>query len=246
MKTLDNILLLGRPAAGKSEFIDCLKSKSDAERAEIFHIGRLEQLDDFVWIWEKFLEDNLWEESGYPRLYSHKEGNNYGLNEDCGKLFDLMLVKFNHIFMEKYNNDENNDFFNDGTVLMEFSRGGKRSYAHSLPRLDDEILKRSSILFVKVSFEESWRRNVARYEEKLKHSILAHMATRRVMDAFYSTDDWDKVSNGRERGYIEIRNIKIPFVTVSNEPEIKDPIQLAERYRPALDSLMKLTMDIRK
>ena len=33
-RTFDHLLLLGRPAAGKSEFIDFMKKTTDAERAE--------------------------------------------------------------------------------------------------------------------------------------------------------------------------------------------------------------------
>ena len=53
-KTFDHLFILGRPAAGKSEFMDFMKKISDAERSERFHIGHFVELDDFVWLWEKF------------------------------------------------------------------------------------------------------------------------------------------------------------------------------------------------
>ncbi|MBT3181721.1 MAG: hypothetical protein HN337_04335 [Deltaproteobacteria bacterium] len=238
MKTFDNILLLGRPASGKSEFIDCLKKLSDDDRSKLFHIGKFEEIDDFPWFWEKFLEDNLWEEVGQERLFSHREGNNYGMNEDSGKLFDLMLVKFNQVIAEKYLSDDN--FYNDGTLFIEFSRGGHGGYSNALPRLSKGILERAAILYVDVSFEESWRKNNARYEEKKKHSILAHKATDRVVNAFYKEDDWQKMTGGDDSGLIDVAGIEVPFVTVMNEPEIIDHNALAERYSPALIKLMQL------
>ncbi len=238
MNRFENILLLGRPAAGKSEFIDCLKRVDENERTRIFHIGKFSQIDDFVWIWEKFLEDNMWEESGFERIYSHKEGDNYGLNEDAGRLFDLMLARFNKEV--KNISEENPNYYENQTLFIEFSRGGENAYAKAFKRLSKEILEKAAILYIKVSYEESWRRNIARYEEKKKHSILAHMATKRVMEAFYRTDDWDALSKSRSSGYIDAGGVKVPFMTVLNEPEIKDPILLSKRYEDAMGSLHEL------
>lgn len=238
MKTFDNILLLGRPAAGKSEFIDCLKMKSDAERAEMFHIGKFEELDDFMWLWEKFLEDDLWEEANHDRVYSFRDGHNYGLNADSGRLFDLMIIRFNKEAHKRC--VANPELYKEGTLFIEFSRGGKNGYSHAISMLSEDILRRSVIVYVRVSFDESWRRNIARYEEKLRHSSLAHMAPRKVMETFYKVDDWEQVSGGKDSGYVDVKDIEIPFVTVLNEPEIKEPGPLAERYHPSLKRLMEL------
>ncbi len=54
-----NILLLGRPASGKSEFIDFMKQVSDTDRASKYHIGKFKEMDDFPWIWEKFNPSKL-------------------------------------------------------------------------------------------------------------------------------------------------------------------------------------------
>ncbi|NLD28188.1 MAG: hypothetical protein GX659_05220, partial [Myxococcales bacterium] len=121
-----------------------------------------------------------------------------------------------------------------------FSRGGENAYAQAFKRLSKEILEKSAILYIKVSYEESWRRNIARYEEKKKHSILAHMATKRVMEAFYKTDDWDAVTKSRSSGYINADGVNVPFVTVLNEPEIKDPVLLSKRYEDAMGALYEL------
>lgn len=236
--TFDHLLLLGRPAAGKSEFIDFMKKTPDEERARDFFIGKFEELDDFPWLWEKFLEDDLWEEAGLPRLFSKKYDGNYGLNPKAENLYDLMLARFNHEAAARYLS--NPKFYKDGTVIIEFARGGNNGYAHALARLSEEILKRAAILYVQVSFDESWRRNVARYEEKQKHSILAHMVPRETMDYFYKTDDWNEITSSCKDGCLDIKGIKIPFVTMNNEPELKERGPLALRYGPALKRLEEI------
>lgn len=238
MKTFDHVILIGRPAAGKSEFIEFLKKVLDAERAKKFHIGKFEELDDFAWLWEKFTEDNFWEEAGFSRIYSHREGNNMGLNPDAAKLFDLMCARFNKEVKEKYFSQP--EFYNDGTLFIEFSRGGKDGFRNAFSRLSKEIFERAAILYIDVSFEESCRRNNARYEEKLKHSILAHKATDRVMDHFYRTNDWSSLVGGKQNGFLELHGIKVPFVSMNNEPELPPGPEIALRYETALCKLWEL------
>jgi predicted kinase len=48
MDKLDVILLIGRPAAGKSETIDFLKQLPDEKRLQEYHIAPFEELDDFL------------------------------------------------------------------------------------------------------------------------------------------------------------------------------------------------------
>ena len=90
--------------------------------------------------------------------------------DQFGRLFDLMMVRFNHETQERYLSRP--EFYGDGTLFIEFSRGREDGYRHAFKLLSKEILERAAILYVDVTFEESWRRNLARYEEKKKHSIL--------------------------------------------------------------------------
>jgi len=239
MKTFDHLMMLGRPASGKSEFIDFMKKISDAERAKIFHIGEFEEIDDFVWIWEKFIEDDLWEKAGYPRLYSkHYMPDNPGMAPEGGRLFEFCIQKFNDVITEKYLNHP--DFYNDHTLFIEFARGNKPSFKDALEALKPEILKRAAIFFIYVTREESWRRNVARYQEKLKHSILAHMLPRQTFDYFYSDHNWLELTKNEPNGYLMVQGLKIPFVTMNNEPESIDPVVLKKRYGDALTKLFEL------
>lgn len=238
IQTFDNILLLGRPAAGKSEFIDFLKKIPERARAQKFHIGSFEELDDFPWLWKFFQEDYIWEKAGYPRRYSFG-GENPGLHQEGSVLFDFCMAKFNDVYEKKYLKNEG--FYKTKTLFVEFSRGGPKGYQRAFQQLSPEILKRAVILFIDISYEESCRRNQARYEEKLQHSILAHKCHEETMEIYYKTHDWEKLTKGKPSGLLTIQNFKIPFVTVLNEPEWTDPAKLESRYQPALETLEKLS-----
>jgi hypothetical protein len=52
--TFPVIILIGRPAAGKSEIIDYLKRMPDGARCAKLHIAPFVEVDDFVWVWQIF------------------------------------------------------------------------------------------------------------------------------------------------------------------------------------------------
>ena len=60
----EHLFVLGRPAGGKSEFIDFMKKCPAAERAGTFGIGRFEEIDDFPWLWDACVEDDRREARG--------------------------------------------------------------------------------------------------------------------------------------------------------------------------------------
>ena len=68
-RKFDILLLIARPAAGKSEIIDYLKKSPLTERLQRFHVGRLEEIDDFPMLWTWFEEDALLERMGYPAAH---------------------------------------------------------------------------------------------------------------------------------------------------------------------------------
>jgi hypothetical protein len=234
-----HLLVLGRPACGKSEFIDFLKHASaDVLRGRL-HIGRFEEVDDFPWIWDKFMDDAIWEKAGYDRLYTQEYmPGNPGMAPKGAKLFDWCMHKFNDVIARQYLGRP--EFYDQSTLLIEFSRGGPNGFGRALGMLDRSILERAAILYIQVSREESWRRNVARYQEKLKHSILAHMVPRETYDYFYDNNDWETLTAGRPAGRLDVRGASVPFVSMNNEPESTDPAVLEERYGAALGSLWGL------
>ncbi len=234
-----HLLVLGRPACGKSEFIDFLKHAAPDLRRDRLHIGEFEEVDDFPWLWEKFMEDEIWERAGYPRLYTQEYmPGNPGLTPAGAPLFDWCMHKFNAVISAQYLGRE--DFYRGSTLLIEFSRGGPAGFRRAFGMLDPAILEPAAILHISVSREESWRRNVARYQEKLRHSILAHMVPRETYDYFYDVNDWDELTAGRTAGWLEEIRTPVPFVTMNNEPESTNPAVLLDRYGRALDELWHL------
>lgn len=239
MDLFGNLFVLGRPASGKSEFLDFMTQLSDEERARRFHIGRMRVLDDFVWLWEKFIEDDIWEKVKGVRLHSRRAGNLYVLGS--ADLFDFLMERMDLEVMRRYHGDE--AFYENHTLLIEFARGGERPYVGALKRLSPEIYERAAILYVDVTGEESIRRNDARYREKLKHTVLAHKCPDEDMARFYRDDDWRELTRGRPSGFLELRGVKVPFVTMLNEPESTDPAVLGPRYGDALERLWELAAE---
>jgi hypothetical protein len=239
-----HLLVLGRPACGKSEFIDFLKHSSEEMRRRRLHIGRFEEVDDFPWLWEKFQDDAIWEKAGYDRLYTEEYmPGNPGMAPKGARLFDWCMYKFNDVIGRQYLGRA--DFYRDSTLLIEFSRGGANAFGNALSVLDRAILEPAAIFYIQVTREESWRRNVARYQEKLRHSILAHMVPRETYDYFYDVNDWEALTQAKPSGYLDVNGVGVPFVTMNNEPESTDPVVLEERYSAALGTLWALRSEKR-
>lgn len=239
MTTFDHLFILGRPASGKSEFLDFMSKLPAGERASAYHVGRMQVLDDFVWLWEKFEEDDLWERAVGRRLHSRRAGQGYVLGS--GELFDFLIEKLNAEICRRHLGDE--DFYRGHTLLVEFSRGGEKPYREALARFSPELWRRAAILYVAVSGDESLRRNEARYKEKLKHSILAHRCPEEDMLRFYRDDDWPSLTGGEGSGCLSIAGMRVPFVTMANEPESADPAVLGPRYGAALGRLWTLASE---
>lgn len=236
--TFDHLILIGRPACGKSEFIDFMKKMPEDERARKFHIGKISELDDFIWLWQKFEDDDIWEAMGKGRLYSKISQHAYIVASS--ELLEYMFYKFNYEIKKRYLG--NKIFYEDSTLLVEFARGSKMDggYKKALSLLSREVLEKSAILYVDVSYEESRRRNIARYEEKLKHSVLAHKVPEEDIVRFSSETDWHDLTNKKDSGVLDLNGLKVPFVTMHNEPELPPGPEIAARYESALDRLFEI------
>jgi hypothetical protein len=240
MDTFDRIFILGRPASGKSEFLDFMSKISDEERATRYHIGRMAVVDDFVWLWEQCSEDDLWEKVNGTRPHG-------SIPDPCGYIntpeqFNFLMAKFDQEISRRYLDDA--AFFKEHTLFIEFARGGMTPYEKALSYLSPAIYERAAILYVEVAAAESRRRNDARYKEKLKSSILAHKTPDRVMEIYYREDDWSELTGSARFGSIKLQGVNVPFFTMNNEPESKDPVVLGPRYKEALDKLWTLRRSI--
>lgn len=230
MDIFHTIILTARPAAGKSEVIDFLKKLDPAARKRDFHVGDIVEIDDFPYIWEKFEEDKILEQSGRERLWTDKK---LYFKEEWA--WDFFLLKMNVAF-------EKHLAMGDAgkTVLFEFARGGKNGIGHALDVISPEVLKRAGILYLQVSYEESVRKNRRRFRPELAHSILYHSLPDEKMEFYYRENDWAQLATGLE-GTLQRQSISIPYSVLVNEPEVTDtPEHLAAPLRETLDRLWKL------
>ena len=229
------LLLLGRPASGKSEFIDFMTQISSDHRLREFFIAPFQIIDDFPILWDLFQQDDVWELIGRHRLVSKRCDSNYAVADDA--VWGFLMEQINRRILSSAG-----FIRQDGhrTLIIEFSRGSSSGYAEALSHLSPSILRRAAALYVSVSFEESWRRNIARYDEKKRDGILTHSVPREEMERTYGTDDWHSLTEGKSTGILRISDIDLPFTTMNNEPESKDVDVLSERYRSALAPLYAL------
>ncbi|HCP32607.1 TPA: hypothetical protein DIT45_05135 [Candidatus Acetothermia bacterium] len=233
-ETFDILLLLGRPASGKSEFIDFMEKCPLERRVQRYHIAPFSVVDDFLILWEKFEEDDLWERLGRGRLYSRPANGNYSVI-DSG-IWPFLIGKINHRIEEL---STKVDALSHQTLFIEFSRGGEHGYAESLKYLSLKLLSRTAILYVSVSFAESRRRNLARYDVEQRAGILTHSVPPEEMERTFRQDDWFDLAPNPQ-GTLEINGTRVPYVTMKNEPESTDQAILDTRYRDALDRLYTL------
>ncbi len=235
-EVLPFLLLLGRPAAGKSELIRFLKGLPPEERAHAYHLGALLVLDDFPILWEKFVEDDIWEAVGKGRLISRRAGDNYYVTDD--RTWPFLIEMLNRRLAAEPE-------LPGRTVIIEFSRGGERGYQEALGRLLRRVLERGAILYLDVSVEESWRRNLSRYDRERRGGILTHSVPWEEYERTYRTDDWHELAPGRA-GYLVAAGVRVPYVTVRNEPEPVRPGDFAARFAPALAELYKLWEEVHR
>jgi hypothetical protein len=226
----EHLFVLGRPAGGKSEFIDFMKKVSDEDRAARFGIGRFEEIDDFPWLWKACLEDDEREDRGDARVVSERTAEGYNITQP--KFRGSLVNRFNDTITARYL--ANPSFYERGTLLIEFARGQSDGFRESLARFLPEVLRRAAILYINVSFDESCRRNSARYRKGQEESILFHKVPDRDMFGFFRHNDWDEMTGGRPDGRIDLAGVRVPFVSMPNEPESSDPGVLGERYALAL------------
>ncbi|MDI6767082.1 MAG: hypothetical protein QME52_09700 [Bacteroidota bacterium] len=226
----DVIILIGRPAAGKSEVIDFLKKTPPAERSRRFHIGEFEEIDDFVYVWETFEIDDILSKHGKPRIWSDEK---YWFKDHF--IWNLYIERINLVYRKKLAADSN--YHQKTTAVVEFARGGENGFSEAFSYLHEEILKCASIIYIKVAYEESVRKNRRRARPGLEDSILYHSLPDEKMEFYYKTNDWEKLT-AKDPNYIDIRGHKVPYAVFENEPEkTDDPIKLGGELEKATSKL---------
>ena len=236
-RCFEHLFVFGRPAGGKSEFIDFMKTCEPVKRYNTFRIAPFDILDDYLFIREIAEHEDALEALSVNRFITQRTKDGIAIINDI--FWPYASHKLNAIIKNNYLG--NPEFYKEHTLLIEFSRGREpATYKKALDGISPEVLKKGAIIYIKVSYEESLRRNEARYREKLKHSILAHKCPEDIMERYYKYDDWQDVTLGKSSGRLAINGVQIPFVTMENEPESKAAPVLEKRYGDALESLWKL------
>jgi hypothetical protein len=206
------LILIARPAAGKSEIIHYLTQIDLEERREKFHVGELKIIDDFPFLWRWFEEDEILEKMGKPRIYTDQEG--YFKFE---YFWDLLIQMIN---LEYTKQMREIGIENEYTFLIEFSRGKQHGgYRHALPILSDEILKNAAILYVDVPWEESLRKNRDRFNPEKPDSILEHSLPDEKLKRMYYECDFKELVNNTH-GFLDINNIAVPYAIFNNQNDL--------------------------
>ncbi|MCG2714998.1 MAG: hypothetical protein L6422_01715 [Candidatus Marinimicrobia bacterium] len=234
----DIIILNGRPGSGKSEVIDYLKNTPVDERIRRFHIGKLNEIDDFPMLWTWFEEDAILEKiMQKPRMHTDKEG--YFLHE---YQWHLLIERISMEYSKKLL--DNDKYHEDFTSLVEFSRGSEHGgYVEAYKYLSDEILKKAAIFYIEVSFDESLRKNRKRFNPDRPDSILEHGLPDEKLKRLYGEVDWETFKRD-DPEFITIKGHKVPYVVLQNEKDITTARD--ERLGDVLEDLCGKLWNLRK
>jgi hypothetical protein len=229
------LLLIARPAAGKSEIIDYLKSISTEERRRDFHIGEFLVIDDFPMLWTWFEEDDILSRLGHPRLYTTADGNFKDI-----LLWDLLIER---LCLEYSKAKRDLPLLGkETTTIIEFSRGSQHGgYKRAFSHLNQGVISDMAILYVDVPWEESLRKNRKRFNPDKPDSILEHSLSDERLEYLYKEVDWEAIVNEQSE-YIKIAENAVPFVIFENSDDVtstRGPA-LGKRLKQKLDILWKL------
>ena len=213
--TFDVIILTARPASGKSEVIDYLKKTNVEARKKRFHIGEFEEIDDFPYVWDSFVVDDILSKHGKERVFTDQD-----LYFKDHFTWNLFIEKMNVVYAKKI--VQNPTYHDKYTTIIEFARGGENGIGEALSYLDAGILKKAGILYIKVSYEESLRKNRQRARVGQEDSILFHSLPDEKMEFYYKTNDWEKLTVA-DSEYITVNGIKVPYTVFDNELDLTTP-----------------------
>jgi hypothetical protein len=233
------IILIGRPASGKSEVIDYLKKTPTPERLKRFHINDFEEIDDFPMLWTWFEEDAILEKFMHkPRVQSDADG--YFLHQ---YQWDLLIERISLEYQKKLRDP---GYAGRKTTLIEFSRGTEHGgYASAFRHLSKEILEKACILYIDVPYEESLRKNRRRFNPNRPDSILEHGLPDAKLERLYKEVDWESFK-GNDPKVIAVAGQHVPYVVFDNMPEKTDrPAVLGAHLEAVMARLWAIRREVR-
>jgi hypothetical protein len=233
LDTFDILILIGRPASGKSEILDYLLHLDPQVRMERYHLRAPDVLDDFPLLWAWFEEDLiLSRDLGRPRLHTDAEG--YFLYP---YLWQLLIRRLDLAYIKRRRDDP--EYHRHTSTLFEFARGSEHGgYAAALPHFSTDVLTRAGIVYVNVSFAESLRKNRRRFNPDRPDSILEHSLPDEKMERLYGQDDWAALTAG-DPDFVRIGAQRVPYAVFENEDDVttNTPDRLADRLETVLADL---------
>jgi hypothetical protein len=233
--TFDILLLIARPAAGKSEIIDYLKRTNVDDRRHRFHIGEFEEIDDFPMLWTWFEEDAILAEMDQPRLYTDERGY-----FKADYLWNLLIRRI-CLEYDKRRRD-NPNYHQQTTTIIEFARGSEHGgFSRAFEYLSDEVARRAAILYLDVSYEESLLKNRRRFNPNRPDSILEHGLPDHKLERLYKENDWAQLS-AADPQFITIQGQTVPYAVFKNEDDVTTARgeALGQRLAETLDRLWQL------
>ena len=131
----DVLVLLGRPAAGKSEILEHLRNMELSKRIEKYHIGKMDVIDDFPMLWAWFEEDHILSKKfAKPRMHTDEDGY-----FKFPYLWNLLIERIGLDYQKRTRDDSN--YHQHTTTIVEFSRGSQHGgYLQAFEHLSDQIL----------------------------------------------------------------------------------------------------------
>jgi adenylate kinase family enzyme len=195
MMKYEYVFLLGRPGCGKSAlYRELEKHILESGQAKTF-----ERVDDFPKVWARLQGDDAREREGKERIYSRRTDDGDYLAND--NLFDDILKEVNADVLRIDKPDH--------MVFIEFARS---NYVEALQNFDPRILEHCMAIYMEVSFDICWARNVARHEAAIAEGGDDHLVGREAMEEIYLHDDQEAFVE-----YMKDRNI--PVLVVNNEAD---------------------------
>jgi hypothetical protein len=206
------LILIARPAAGKSEIIDYLQKTDLETRRARFHVGEPDVIDDFPMLWTWFEEDDILSRMGKPRLHSDEEGYLHPY------LWHVLIERLSLEYGKRLR--DRPDYHDHFTTLIEFSRGmGQGGYRETFSHLSDDVLRRAAIVYVNVSFAESSRKNRLRFDPDRPDNILEHAVPDHKLERLYREDDWEEFT-AADPEFLTFKGIRVPYAVFENEDDV--------------------------
>lgn len=196
------VFLLGRPGCGKSALYRELEERIlESGQAITF-----ERVDDFPKLWAAVERDDALEKEGKERIYFERfnDGELSLINDD---LFNVILKEVNSDVLQIDKPDH--------MIFLEFARS---NYVEAVQIFDRSILDNCIAIYMEVSFDICWARNLARHEAAIAEGGDDHLVPRAEMEKRYLYDDQDAFVQ-----YMQAQNI--PVVVVNNEVDGKEHLK---------------------